>query len=38
MMHSSTDVDTYRDSVRLMHRSYAFTGPRALADGRLAPA
>lgn len=36
-MHSATDVSAYRDATRHMHRSYAFTGPRALADGRLKP-
>lgn len=37
-MHSATNVSAYRDAIRHMHRSYAFTGPRALSDGRLKPA
>ena len=36
LMHSATDVELYRDAVRHLHRSYSFTGPRALPDGRLA--
>lgn len=36
-MHSATDVAAYRGAIRHMHRSYAYTGPRALPGGRLAP-
>ncbi|MCH9673804.1 MAG: TauD/TfdA family dioxygenase [Gammaproteobacteria bacterium] len=36
LMHSATDVGVYRDALRVLHRSYSFTGPRALAGGRLA--
>lgn len=35
-MHTATDVSAYRNHKRHMHRSYAFTGPRAMQDGKLA--
>lgn len=35
-MHTATDVQSYRGATRHMHRSYAFTGPRAMQDGKLA--
>jgi len=35
-MHTATDVAAYRNHIRHMHRSYAFTGPRALQNGKLA--
>lgn len=34
-MHTATDVTAYRDAIRHMHRSYAFTGERALPGGKL---
>ena len=37
-MHTATDVTAYREATRHMHRSYAFTGPRALQGGKLRPA
>lgn len=36
-MHSATDVSAYRGAIRHMHRSYAYTGPRAMPEGRLVP-
>ena len=35
-MHSATNVESYRDHVRHMHRSYSFMGARAAAGGKLA--
>ncbi|MEM7683375.1 MAG: TauD/TfdA family dioxygenase [Pseudomonadota bacterium] len=35
-MHSATDVASYRDHVRHMHRSYSFMGDRAAPGGKLA--
>jgi len=35
-MHTATDVSAYRNATRHMHRSYAFTGPHALPEGKLA--
>ena len=35
-MHTATDVSAYRNYTRHMHRSYAFTGPRAMQGGKLA--
>jgi len=34
-MHTATDVKAYRNERRHMHRSYAFTGERALPGGKL---
>lgn len=34
-MHSATDVTAYRGATRHMHRSYAYTGPRAAPGGKL---
>lgn len=35
LMHSATDVSTYRAHERLLWRSYSFTGEGALPDGKL---
>lgn len=35
-MHTATDVTAYRNAKRHMHRSYAYSGPRAREGGKLA--